>query len=404
MLLKLAWQNLWRNKKRTIIVSASIFTAVILACVMRSAQLGSYSYMIDSSARMQTGYLQIQGNEFWENRSMNESITLSAPQLDSLSAINHVTSMTPRLEGFALLSLDSITKVSPVSGINPGLEQNMTGLQDKLVKGHFLNDSSQGIILAEGLAERLNAELGDSVVLLGSGYHGQTAAAILRVIGLVKLPLPQMNTMMSYLELKNAQRIYAAPGRLTSLSVMIDNIRNLEQVKQKAQNYLDKDQTIMTWDEMMPDLVQSIEIDNASGLIMIFILYIVIAFGVFGTIMMMTTEREKEFGILYALGMKKHVMIGVSAIESLMISLIGVLTGVLLSIPINTYLHLNPIHLGEEWAATYETFGIEPIMPFTTDPTIYFWQSVIVFMIALACAVYPLLFISSLDPVKAMRK
>jgi ABC-type lipoprotein release transport system permease subunit len=404
MLFKLAWKNLWRNKKRTIIVSASIFSAVITACIMRSAQLGSYSYMIDSSAKMLTGYLQIQGRGFWENRSMNKSIVISDRQMDSLGTIENITNVTPRLEGFALLSRDSITKVAPVIGIDPTLENNMTKLKDKLSEGHFLTDSSKGIILAQGLARRLNVTPGDSVVLLGSGYHGQNAAAILKIEGLLKLPLPQMNNSMSFLTLANAQRIYAAPQRITSLSIMIDDIRHLDRVKQQAASYLKDNQIIMTWDEMMPELVQSIEVDNASGMIMIFILYIVIAFGVFGTIMMMTTEREKEFGILYSVGMKKHVMMAVSAIESLLVSLIGVAIGVLGSIPINIYMSHNPIHLGSEWAATYETFGIEPIMPFTTDPSIYFWQSVIVFLIALTCAVYPVLFIGTLDPVKAMRK
>ena len=119
---------------------------------------------------------------------------------------------------------------------------------------------------------------------------------------------------------------------------------------------------------------------------------------------MMTAEREKEFGILYSVGMKKHVMIMVSAIESFMVSMLGVLTGVLASIPVVIYMHNHPIHLGSEWASVYEMFAIEPIMPFTTDPTIYFWQSIIVFGIALICAVYPLLFISSLNPIKALRK
>jgi len=404
MLFKLAWKNLWRNKKRTFIVSASVFCAVILACVMRSAQLGSYSYMIDSSAKMQTGYLQIQGEGFWENRSMDKSIILSNEKLDSLFALENIESLTPRLEAFALLSRDTITKVAPVIGIDPVLEQKMTGLKEKLVEGEFLSDNSTGIILAEGLARRLKVVTGDSIVLYGAGYHAQSAAAILKVEGIVKLPLPQMNNMMSFLELKNAQSVYAAPGRITSLSIMIDDIRNQDKVNNSVPSLLSDNQIIMSWEEMMPELVQSIQIDNASGLIMIFILYVVIAFGVFGTIMMMTTEREKEFGILYAVGMKKHVMMKVSAIESFLVSLLGVAMGVLLSIPIIVYMSNHPIHLGKEFAKVYESFGIEPLMPFTTDPSIYLWQSVIVFGIALACAMYPVIFIGSLDPVKAMRK
>ena len=126
MYFKLAWKNIWRNKKRTVIVSASIFFAVILACVMRSAQLGSYAYMIDSSAKMLTGYLQIQGKGFWENRSLDKSMVVSEELKDSLAQIENITSLTPRLEAFALLSRDSITKVGPVIGIDPTLEENMT--------------------------------------------------------------------------------------------------------------------------------------------------------------------------------------------------------------------------------------------------------------------------------------
>ncbi|MCB0282171.1 MAG: ABC transporter permease [Calditrichaeota bacterium] len=404
MYFKLAWKNIWRNKKRTVIVSASVFFAVILACVMRSAQLGSYSYMIDSAAKMQTGYLQIQGEKFWENRSLDESIQLTSGFQDSLQKINHITSLTPRLEAFALLSKDSITKVSPVIGIDPQKEHNMTELDKKLVSGQYLQSGDQGIIIASGLAKRLKAVLGDSIVLYGSGFHGQIAAAELKITGIVELPLPQMNEAMAFIDLPNAQYIYAAPGRITSLSIMIDNIRNLETVNDAVHGMLTNKLTVMTWDEMMPDLVQSIEMDNASGLIMIGILYMVIAFGVFGTIMMMTAEREKEFGILNSIGMKKQRMIFVSLIESVMISLIGVVFGVLGSIPITAYLKANPIVLSGDSAAAWESLGIEPIMTFSVNPDIYFWQSIIVFVIALFCALYPLLFIGHLKPIQAMRR
>ena len=404
MYLKLAWKNIWRNKKRTVIVSASVFFAVILACVMRSAQIGSYSYMIDSAAKMQTGYLQIQGQKFWENRSLDESISITTDFLDSLKQIEHITTLTPRLEAYALLSKDSITKVSPVIGIDPQKEHDMTGLDKKLVSGSFLQYGDRGMILASGLAKRLKASLGDSVILYGSGYHGQIAAAELTITGIVELPIPQLNNAMAFIDLKNAQFIYASPERITSLSIMIDNISNLEEVKNKIHNLLTNGLTIMTWDEMMPDLVQSIQMDNASGLIMISILYMVIAFGVFGTIMMMTAEREKEFGILNSIGMKKHRMIFISLIESIIISLTGVVFGVLGSIPVTAYLKENPIVLSGDSAKLWESLGIEPIMNFSVNPDIYFWQSVIVFVIAIFCAVYPLLFIGHLKPIQAMRR
>ncbi len=404
MYFSLAWRNLWRNKKRTLIVTSSVFFAVILACIMRSAQLGSYSYMIYSAAKLQTGYLQIQDKDYWEKRSIDESISLNKNLLDSLNQIEQITSITPRLETFALLSSDSITKVASVVGTDPDLENNMTELQQKVVAGKYLESGDNAILLGEGLAKRLEVQVGDSVVLYGSGYHGQIAAAILPIKGLVKFPFTEMNNAFSYLELENAQYIFAAPNHITSAAIMIDNIGNLNQVKRKVKDIINSKYTTKTWDEMMPDLVQSIELDNASGMIMIAILYMVIAFGVFGTIMMMTSEREKEMGILNAIGMSKGRMIIVSVIESILISALGVITGILASWPINNYLEANPIPITGGAAASWEMMGIEPIMNFTSDPGIFFNQGLVVFIIALICAIYPLLFISRLRSVESMRK
>ena len=402
MYLSLSWRNVWRNKKRTIIAAASVFFAVLLAVLMRSGQHGSYAYMIHSSAKLFTGYLQVQGKGYWENRSLDKSIALPAAQIDSLAGIPHVTSVTPRLEAFALISQKANTKVSAVIGIDPAAEDSMTGLRSRLIAGKYLIRNSGGLLIGQGLAEVLGANLGDSLVLYGQGYHGQIAAARLPVTGIVKLPFPSMNNSMVYLSLSNAQNVFSAYGRITSLAIMVDNIRHLPEVENMIAAQLKNKYTIMTWDEMMPDLVQSIELDNASGIIMLIILYIVIAFGVFGTVMMMTSERIKEFGILVSVGMKKIKLIGVTTIETILVSFLGVLMGFLGSIPLIYYLHYHPIHFTGEAAKAYESLGIEPIMNFSIDPGIFLSQSIVVLIIALTTALYPLLFVSRLKPAKAI--
>ena len=402
MYLSLSWRNVWRNKKRTIIAAASVFFAVLLAVLMRSGQHGSYAYMIHSSAKLFTGYLQVQGKGYWENRSLDKSIALPAARIDSLAGIPHVTSVTPRLEAFALISQKANTKVSAVIGIDPAAEDSMTGLRSRLIAGKYLIRNSGGLLIGQGLAEVLGANLGDSLVLYGQGYHGQIAAARLPVTGIVKLPFPSMNNSMVYLSLSNAQNVFSAYGRITSLAIMVDNIRHLPEVENMIAAQLKNKYTIMTWDEMMPDLVQSIELDNASGIIMLIILYIVIAFGVFGTVMMMTSERIKEFGILVSVGMKKIKLIGVTTIETILVSFLGVVTGFLGSIPLIYYLHYHPIHFTGEAAKAYESLGIEPIMNFSIDPGIFLSQSIVVLIIALTTALYPLLFVSRLKPAKAI--
>ncbi|GBD93569.1 lipoprotein-releasing system transmembrane protein LolE [bacterium BMS3Abin05] len=403
MYLLLSWRNLWRNKKRTLIAAASVFFAVILAIIMRSMQNGSYTYMIRSSVKFYTGYLQVQGKGYWENRSLNKSIIIPEKQQKEILKIPHISSVVPRLEAFSLVSSNKVTKVAKIVGIDPVAENNMTDLDKRLIKGKYLTNTSSGVLIAQGLADMLKIGVGDSVVIYGQGYHGVIAAARLPVAGIVKFPISKMNNGMLFLTLPNAQNIFSAYGRITSLAIMLDNIKNQTGVLETLRSELNNKYTLMTWQQMMPDLVQGIELDNASGLIMLIILYIVIAFGVFGTIMMMTTERTKEFGILISVGMKKAKLIWVTTLETAFLAFLGAISGALFSLPIVIYFHYHPIPITGNAAPAFELLGVKPIFYFSTDPTLFIHQALVVLLIALATALYPLFFIKNLQPVQAMR-
>jgi ABC-type lipoprotein release transport system permease subunit len=398
----LSWRNLWRNRKRTIIAASSVFFAVLLAVVMRSGQNGSYAYMIDSSAKLFTGHLQVQGKGYWDNRSLDRSIILKPDQQKRISETAHVTATTPRLEAFSLVANKTSTRVAQVIGIDPSREDTLTGLKKRLQQGNYLSPGSDGALIAQGLADLLKISVGDDLIIYGQGYHGQIAAARLPVSGIVDLPFPELNNSMVYLTLSKAQDVFSADNRITSLAVMADNIRYIPSIVDHIRNITEDEFAIKTWDEMLPDLVQNIELDNASGIIMLVILYIVISFGVFGTVMMMTSERQKEFGILISVGMKKSRLITVTMVESIFISLLGVVAGILGSIPVILYLHFNPILMTGDAAKAFETIGVEPIMNFSTDPQIFFSQAIVVMIIALATAIYPVLFINRIQPAKAI--
>ena len=403
MYLSLSWRNIWRSRKRTIIVAASVFFAVILAAMMRSAQLGSYSYMIDSSAKLFTGYLQIQDSLYWEKRSPDQSYIMDAQTYTQITAIENVTMATRRLEAFALISHRQTTKVAQVIGIDPESENRITRIADNLIAGEFLKDRSNGLLVGSGLAEMLAAGVGDSLIIYGQGYHGQIAAAILPIAGIVKLPFKAMDNAMILLPLRSAQTVFSCPQRITSIPIIINDIRHLEEIRSAIAPILDSRLTIMAWDEMMPDLKQSIEVDNISGIIMLGILYIVIAFGVFGTIMMMVSERAKEFAILISVGMKRGRLLLVLAIETFLVSFLGVLAGIGLSIPLIMYLYKNPFRISGEAAELYQQLNIEPIFAFSQDPTIFTSQALVVMVIAVIALIYPVLYIRRLEPSKTIR-
>lgn len=406
----LAWRNLWRNKRRTLIAASSVFFAVVLALLMRSNQTGYYDYMIDSSVRTYTGHIQIQGKDYWEKRSFEESMTLDDEMITKVNQIDGVEMSVKRLETFSLISYGMVTRVVQVVGINPEEEDKLTSLKSRIVKGEYLSNDSRGIILAEGLADLLNANIGDSILIYGQGLYGITAAELIPVQAIVRFSLPAQNKAYAYLSLPYAQWVYSATDRLTSLSIMLDNRKKINSIQSEIKTLFKTTNEnsgdvydIMTWEELSPELVQYIQVDNAQGIIMLGILYIVIAFGIFGTIMMMTAERVKEFGILISVGMKKWKLYLVTTLETIFISFIGVVAGAIISLPLILYFVSNPIPLSGEMADTMLAWGFEPILPFALYPGMFFAQIWTVLAIAMVSGLYPINFIRKIKPVEAMR-
>jgi ABC-type antimicrobial peptide transport system permease subunit len=160
---------------------------------------------------------------------------------------------------------------------------------------------------------------------------------------------------------------------------------------------------VKSWREIMPELVQQIQSDNASGWILLAILYLIIAFGVFGTVMMMINERKREFGVMIAVGMHKWKLAMIVTVEMVFIGLIGLLAGIVGSMPVILYYHYNPIRLSGEVAQSIETFGIEPIMPMAWQADFYVNQTIIVAAIVVVAVLYPIYSITRIRAVRAMR-
>ena len=402
-LIKMAWRNIWRNKKRTLLTMFSIFIAVFLSLFTRSMQVGSYGNMISNAVKFSTGYIQIHANDYWENKSINETF-YHADSINHILENNpNITFKIPRLESFALASSGKHTKGTIVIGTIPELENELNKYEEKIIRGEYLTANDRAILVAENLASYLNVDVGDSLVLIGQGYHGVTAADQYLIKGILKMPIPELNNQMVMLPLKEAQYYYAAENRLTSISIMLDDPEKLDESLADIKSNLDDSYEVMPWQEMNREMVQTIEADNIGGVIMLGILYIVIGFGVFGTVMMMTMERRKEFAVMISVGMQKSKLLQVVAWETIFIGALAILLGVVVAYPFLYYLYLNPIPLQGEVAASMEVFGAEPILPFSIKPVIFINQTLSVIAIAIVAVLYPLSVIFKFDVLKAMR-
>ena len=400
--IKLAWRNVWRSKKRTWITASSIAFSVFFACLMQSSQLGSYDNMIDNSARFFTGHLGIHQIDFWENQIIDNSF--DQQELIQLDLSNsNILIGAPRLSSFALASYGDKTKGAALFGVSLSLEAKFSYLKRKLIEGDY--DKKGGVLMAEGLAANLNLRVGDTLVLMGQGYHGVNAAGKYPVTGILKFPIPNLNQGAIYLPLETLQEFLSAPNMISSYSILLNDSQDTELMRSHMDTILkDKELSLMTWQEMLPDLVSSIELDYYGGWIILIILYVVIGFGIFGTFLMMIKERTYELGILNAIGMNKYRIQIMVAIEIFLLISIGVLMGLLMATPIILYFWSNPILLSGDAALAMEKFGYEPIIPFALNLKIFYNQGISVFVIALFLTIYPMLAIKQLKIIKALNE
>jgi len=404
MFLKIAWRNIWRNKRRSIITISSIVFAVLLACLMRSMQLGSYGRMIDNAVRFYSGFVQIHANGYWEDKTIDNSFNYNVSFLDQVNSIPGVEASVPRLESFALSSFQQKTKGVLVMGIDPEMEDHLTGIKDKLVSGKYLKKNDPGVMISKGLQDYLGIKLNDTLVLLGQGYHGATAMGLFPVRGILKFANPVQNNQTLFMSLEKAQWFYVAENKLTSIALVVEDVNGVPKIKSTLVQNTGDEKEVMDWKEMMPEMVQSIELDNISGQIMLMVLYIVVGFGMFGTFMMMTNERMYEFGIMLAIGMKRGKMQMAMILEMGILSTLGVVTGIIIALPIITWFNHHPIYFTGDAAEVIESFGIEAVYAFSLDPAIFYSQAWAIFVMALVFSTYPIIVIHKLKIINAMRQ
>jgi putative ABC transport system permease protein len=404
MYLRLAWRNIWRNKRRTLITVSSIMFAVVFALFVESIERGAHDIMIENMTQFHTGYIQVQDYRFEDEPSLDNAFYSDTSFINRISGMEEIEFTAPRIETFMLAAGEEITRGAYVIGIDTEKEHQLNELKNRLTQGRFFEPGDGTVVLGDGLANRLNLAVGDSLVLLGQGRFGMTASGLFEISGLLQHPLREMNNQLVYLSIPDAQWLLSAEDHITSLLVTPAIIRDTEFIAEKLQADLhDDDLTVLTWREMIPELVEALEFDRATTRIMMGILYVVIGFGIFGTILTMTMERLREFGILLSVGMQRVRLAFVVFIETFFITILGVLAGFVLGIFPILYFHYNPIVLGGDMEDLVADWGIEPVMPAAIAPDIFLWQGLIIFILTTIICFYPTIKILTLKILEAAK-
>ena len=379
--------------------------AVFLSNCMISINEGVFGNMLDNMTRAFLGHVQVHQNGFWEDPILDNAMEEDADLAELLLNADYVEAVTPRLQSFGLASFEKQTRATQVVGVDPEREQSLMDLEKHLVEGRVITIDDQGIMLGHKLASFLKAGLGDTLVIIGQGYHGVSAAGKYEIVGLVKLPSPGLNRNLILMPLPLSQYLFSAENLLTGYTLVVDDTDRPE--KATAQIILLVDTAlleVMTWPELLPEMVQMRTTKVAGSFIYIGILYLIAGFGIFATVLMMMAERSYEFGIMLSVGMARFRLMLMMVTETMLITVLGILAGSIVSYPLLYYMKMNPIPIGGVAADAYEEMGIEPLMMTSTDIGILIDNGLFLFVMSCLISLYPILKIWKMNPVEAMHK
>ncbi len=412
----LAWRNLWRHRKRTFITLSSIAIGFGLAVLSIGLGDGSHNSLIRNAIKLGEGHITVQPRGYLEAPANHKYLTDGQALKKKLNALQLPINIQPRISLQILASTANNSIAAALEGLDKKSDPRAVMLKPKLIKGHWLKQNDpRGIVIGKGMARKLKAKVGSKVVLMAGKKGGNSQAQLGRVRGIFNSQVSEMNDYLIISSLDFSRRFLVGEGAdknkqpVTRFAIFInsDNVSSQSKIKEKITSGIQTTSAItLNWQEMMPQLVQFIAIDNAGNYIFLILILVMVVFGILNTVLMSVLERTHEFGLLRALGLSRRNLLLLVFCESFLLGLLAIIVGWI----VGGGTHLWFSQHGIDFTAITGEGG-NVMMGTVMDPIIYTelsWERVsqltsIIFIATLSSGIYPAIKAARITPVEALR-
>ena len=414
MLFLLAWRNLWRHRKRTVITLSSIAVGFGLAVLSIGIGDGSHNSLIRNAIKLGEGHLTVQPRGYLEAPANHKYLVNGLNLSEKLNALNVNGSIEPRISLQVLASTANNSVGVALEGISSETDPRADMLKPQLVKGEWIkSDDHRGIVIGVGMASKLKAKLGSKVVIMAGKKGGDSQAQLGRVRGIFKSQVPEMDDYLIFSDLQFARRFLQGEGAdvakqpITRFAIFLNDPNSLYEWKDKIKAAVESAEVIaMDWQEMMPQLVQFIIIDDAGNYVFLLLILIMVIFGVLNTVLMSVLERTREFGLLRALGLSRRNLLTLVFCESFLMGLLAIVVGWIAGGGVHFWFSQHGIDftamMGEGGNVMMGTF-MDPIVYPELSWNRVMQLTIIIFGATLASGIYPAIKAARVTPVEALR-
>ena len=408
MLIRMAWRNLWRNRRRTVITLAAIAFGILMNFCFTIISDGYYGQMIDSAARMGAGNLTLQAQGYQTKPDAGKVIVDTPALIKKILATEHVQAVVPRIisQGTAGTAMDSTG--AGILGIDPAAEGRRPFILDHIVEGTGLTSpTSRHVLVGSLMAKQLELKVGKKLVVTTTDKEGNVVSGLLKVRGIFTTGVDEVDRYVLVVPIDYLRGIVGyTPDEATLLAVFLDSSHHTEAVCASlglvAQ---DNRAEALTWQQMMPDLAGIITMDKSGNYFFQAFVFLLIMAGILDTVLMGVMERIREFGVMLSVGLSPWRVASLIMLETVWLGVIGLFVGALVSIPAYWYLStigidLRPL-MQEKQVAGGVVIDLLLKSRFQLDHMVYLFGGM--FALILAAGVYPAFLAARTKPVETMK-
>lgn len=401
LLLELAWRNLWRNPRRTLLTVVAITLAVMSMVVLGAFMRAWSSSTLNTTIENLTGHIQIHALHYMDDPGIERS--MPALPDDGLAALNTqpVSVWAQRVRVPAMLRTERENSPVELLGIQPDKERDLSFIAGAVEQGSYFTTSDQrGILIGRALMDRLQTRFGRRVVLMSQGVDGQVKEIGTPVVGVFSAA-PELERSVVFITLPRAQRMLGLGDGYSEIALKLTEREQLSDVAQSLRQLL-PGLDVRTWYELQPFTKAMLEMSEGTILIWILVSFAVVAFGLINTLLMAIYERMREFGLLQALGMRPGMLLLQMMCESLLLVGVATLAGILLGAMI-VLAYADGLDFGS-WASGAQYFGAASVLYPELSWGELIYIGVVVWCLGVVASLYPAWMASRRVPVDVLNR
>jgi putative ABC transport system permease protein len=359
MLMKVAWRNIWRNKKRSLIIIGAVTVGLWSGIFLMAFYHGMIEQRINTAITREISHLQLHHPEFPLDHDINYFLPDGKALYKEIIKNPAVKAAAGRVILQGMIASANGSSGITINAILPVEEQNLTALKDKIIEGnYFKTDVANEILLSEKTLQKLKLKLNKKAILTFQDTEGNLASAAFRVCGTYKTINTPYDESNVFVELNDADSLAGIHGQLNEIAILLHSSADVEKIQQQLQKQFPEVQT-RNWKEISPELSLTVSAGDQMVFIFMGIILLALAFGIINTMMMAILERTREIGMLLALGMNKLKVFMMILMETFFLVAAGCPGGIVLALGTIAITQKTGINLNR-YNEVYSSFGYDP--------------------------------------------